>query len=154
MNQETATSPLAAFIPKDQGAARTVEVDFKGVRFNVRHVNRSRLFAIGQQCTILAYDAATKTRVPRLDLPKLTKALANVLVAGWSNVTLRTLQNLMVLDNVGELSAEQLDAPIPFTPENLEMVMINANGLDEFLQDVAMDPSNFRSVSPEDAAKN
>lgn len=153
-NKPTNVVSLSDFLPKTAGAARTVEVDFKGIRFKVRHVNRTQLFNLGQSCTILSYDANTKTRVPRLDLPKLAKALANVLVVDWSGVTLRTLQGLMVLDGVDKLDAAQLDAPIPFTTENLEMLLTNANGLDEFLQDVAMDPANFRTVPPSELAKN
>ena len=145
---------LAAFIPKPAAAARTVEVEFKGVRFVVRHVNRTQLFMIGQSCTIIAFDPGTKSRTPRLDPAKLAKALANTLVAGWSKLTLRSLQNLMVLANVTEMTDEQLDTEIPFTPENLEMVLAHANGLDDFLQEIALDPANFRSLPTEEAAKN
>lgn len=157
MDEKTSNPPvlnLAAFVPKDNGASRTVEVEFKGVRFTVRHVNRSQLFSLGQSCTILSYDATTKSRTPRLDLPKLSRALADAILVSWSNATFRTLQNLMVLEGIDKLTPEQLDTPLEFTPENLQLVLSNANGLDEFLQEVAMDPANFRNLPPADAAKN
>ena len=144
---------LQSFIPKD-GATRTVDVEFKGMTFTVRYINRTRLLTIAQSCTILAYDPTTRGKTPKLDHGKLTRALAEVLVAGWSRVTLRNLQRAMMLENLNGLTADQLDEPIPFNLEALEAVLANANGLDEFLQETATDADNFKQIPREDAVKN
>jgi len=153
-NTPKTQSGLAAFIPSSSSASRTIEAEFKGVRFTIRHITRTQLFALSQNCTTLVFDKNTKQRGPKLDFQKFAKAFASAIVVGWSGLTLRTLQNFMLLDNISTLTKEQLDAPIPFTEENLELLIANASGLDEFLQEAAMEAENFRVVPPADLAKN
>lgn len=133
---------------------RTVTVDFKGVRFTVRYVSRQQLFTMAQQCQVLAYDKTSRKQTVRLDLPKMTKMVAEAIVENWSGLTLDTIQNLMVLEGVTGLTEEQLKAPIPFSQETMQELLLNVNGLDDFLQEVATDPSNFRTTPPEDLEKN
>ncbi len=133
---------------------RTVTVDFKGVRFTVRYISRQQLFTMAQQCQVLAYDKTSKKQTVRLDLPKMTRMLAEAIIVGWEGLTLDTLQNLMVLDGVADLTEEQLKADIQFSADTMQELLLNVNGLDDFLQEVATDPSHFRTTSPEDLEKN
>lgn len=133
---------------------RTVTVDFKGVRFTVRYVSRQQLFTMAQQCQVLAYDKGSKKQTVRLDLPKMTKMVADAIVVGWSGLTLDTLQNLMVLEGVDGLDDAKLQEPIPFSAETMQELLLGVNGLDDFLQEIATDPSNFRTTSPEELEKN
>lgn len=155
MNDATKTAnSLAAFLPKTNSASRTVDVDFKGVKFTIRHLTRAQLQAIAQQCTIMSYDSTARTKVPKLDLPRISKALAHAIVANWSNATLSTLQALMVLEIPEGTPQEVLDEPFPFTEENVELVFAGASGLEDFLQEASVDPNNFRSVPAAELAKN
>lgn len=133
---------------------RTVTVEFKGVRFTVRYVSRQQLFTMAQQCQVLAYDKTSKKQTVRLDLPKMTRMVAEAIVVGWEGLTLDTLQNLMVLEGVDGLTEDQLKAPIPFDQATMQELLLGVNGLDDFLQEVSTDPSNFRTTSPEELEKN
>lgn len=144
---------LASCIPSTGGTERTVWVEFKGVRFCVRYMSRQKMLHFGEQCAVVAYDPKAKTRTRSLDVAKLTTMVTGHLLVGWSNCTLRTLQALMPLDT-SNVDPSQLDAELPFNPENVSLVIANANGLDDFLQEIAMDPDNFRAVSSEELAKN
>lgn len=144
---------LKALVPKDD-FSRTTEVTFRGVKFRVRYMSRTHLFTIGQQCTVLTYDSQRKTRTNQLDPIKLSEMLGAAMVAGWEGLTFRTIQNLMVLENADQLTQEQLDMPVEFTPENVSLLLSNSPALSEALQDISSDPSNFRSGNAEELEKN
>lgn len=142
---------LAALISAAE--ERMTWVEYKGVRFQVRYLNRQALTTIGEQCAGLVFDPAMKGRVRKLDTIKFSKMLASALVVDWANCTPRTLQALMPLGVKG-LSAEELDKPFPFNEDNLRLVFSNANGLDEFLQEIAVDADNFRVIPEAELEKN
>lgn len=144
---------LASFVSADASSDRTVWVEFKGVRFNVRYVSRQAIRLLGERCVIQTIEAG-RGRIPKVDHAKFTAELASLILVGWERLTFSSIQNLMVLQGGERLTPEQLNLPVPFTPENVILLLQNASGLDEALQEIASDPSAFRSVPKETLAKN
>lgn len=140
---------LAKLIPADNGASRRTTVDYRGLRFVVSYLPAQQIEMMGRQCLYLAADPDNpKRRTQRLDPERFGKLLVAAILRDWQGVTLRSLQTIMILNTDG-LSPEQLDAEIPFSPDQAESVLQHANGLMEFLQTVATDASNFRLMTPE-----
>lgn len=145
---------LSKLVPKESDLGkRTVWVDFKGVRFKIRYISRATLMSIAEHCTIAGYDQVSKTRNRRLDIDKYVGEIASTIVQDWEKCTVESLSKLMVM-NVEGLTEEQIKAPIPFTRENLVMVIKNVHDLDGFLQDCSVDADLFKPTQDGELTKN
>lgn len=136
--------------------SRTAMVDFRGVLFKVRFLSRAALTQIAQDSQVVSFDAKRRGRNASLDPEKYSRALGKALVVGWENLTFETLEQLVPVSYPPGMTQEALQMPVPFTEDNLHLLLSQVPDLDNFLLEAAMAPETFRvgTVDPETAEKN
>lgn len=135
-------------------ADKTARVMWRdGISFDIRFVNRPVMIRLAESCQAWVFDPTTKQRVKRIDPEKFGNAISRQIVVAWHDLTLRKLAALVPM-KVESLDVETLDAPIPFTEENLTALVVNCPDLEEFLQTSAADVSLFQTINEEELRKN
>ena len=143
MEKDTAkqTIDLASLIDTEAKFA-TVEY-IEGFSLVLRFVGKAQLRSIGRACTVNRFDKKTKQRVQDVDQKQFATSFAKVAVTGWKGATPNRLSSIIPMDIEG-LSEEARDMEIPFSLEQLMLLIENALDLDGFIQDQAMDLTLFQ----------
>lgn len=131
-----------------KSVSRTTTVEFRGVRFEVRYLSRAALSQIAVESQVVTFDPKRKGRTTQLDPERYSIALGQAIVKGWSGLTWGNLPQLVPVDYPEDFPAEKLTEEVPFTNENLQLLLQNVTDLDNFLLEVAMAPESFRAATP------
>lgn len=123
-------------------ASMQATVEYEGIKFTIRYLTRAKLGAISQDCLFKKYDPGTKSRVQELDRPKFLKKLVNEIVVGWSGLTPRTLAS--ITPEFVAPDKDRLDEEIPYSVEQLVLLLEICFGLTEFIEKMATDANVFR----------
>lgn len=126
----------------------TMWIEFKKLRLKVRFMPRAIFKSMYESNTELKYDEKAKERRYVVNNEAFVSAFLKEAVLEWENVSLRTLSNIIEIDIEG-YTAEELDAPLPFSTEDLKNIMDSAFDLDEFLNKTVVDISLFRPALEE-----
>ena len=123
----------------------SVNVEFKdSIILTLNYVSRIKLQSLWKSCTTLKFDRTTRQRTPQVDGTRFSEEFSRLAVSGWRGVTPRAIAaSLFPLDLSGMSEAEK-DAEIPFTHENLSLLLSNSYELDTFIQDSAVDSALFK----------
>ena len=118
--------------------------EFKeGIKFKLAFVPKAKFREISDESMEWVFDERTKTRVQRINSKVFQSKFLRVAVQGWENVTLRTMSSIAEIDISG-CTAEELDAPIPFSHEWMVKLEEVAYDLDQFISQQVSDIRLFR----------
>lgn len=118
--------------------------EFKeGIKFKLAFVPKAKFREISDESMEWVFDERTKTRVQRISSKVFQSKFLRVAVQGWENVTLRTMSSIAEIDISG-CTAEELDAPIPFSHEWVIKLEEVAYDLDQFISQQVSDIRLFR----------
>ena len=137
-------------------ASRFATVEWRdGMKFTISCLPTSVIRDVAVSCKVWKFDDATNRRVETLDQDAFVASIAQKIVRSWSGVTLRKLAGHIHLktDQLEKLTAEQLDAEVDFTLENLVYIMTNVAGLADFIQSATQDVRIFQSLANLQEAK-
>lgn len=124
---------------------KTAWVDFPGLSgFSVEVANLSRkeLINLRKRCVYSKFDKKSRQPVEQLDEDKFISEFAASTVKNWKGLTLKNLEQLILVDTEGK----DLEQELPYTKENAETLIANSSEFDQFINEVAFDLSNFRSA--------
>ncbi len=124
---------------------KTAWVDFPGLSgFSVEVANLSRkeLINLRKRCVYTKFDKKSRQPVEQLDEEKFVSEFAAATVKNWKGLTLKNLEQLILVDTEGK----DLEQELPYTKENAETLIANSSEFDQFINEVAFDLSNFRSA--------
>lgn len=128
-------------------------VEFKdGFKLHLRYVSRVKLLSISKACEYLKYDPQTHSRLKEVDQDKFLIKFFTAAVIGWEGLNARIVESLIPVDT-SKMTPEELVREIPFKVEFLAAIARECFGLDNFIQQTAMDNKVFRPDS-EEIAKN
>ena len=120
-------------------------VQGSGFEMLLTHLSRTALRKLANRNTKKVWDRKANARIEQLDEDRLFDDYAKNIVIDWRGLDVGILKQLLSIDT---------DAPdetnVPYSKENVTLLLKGCIGLDTWVTDGATDPMNFTEVSKED----
>ena len=123
-------------------SSKTVTIDFPGytgMAVDLCYLAREELIKLRKRCIKTKWDKKTHQPLEELDEEKFLVEYTKAVLKGWSGLKYRYLEELL-LGDIGELDP---DDELPFTQENAELLMKNANSFDTWVTETVGELENF-----------
>ncbi len=123
-------------------SSKTVSIDFPGytgMSVDLCYLAREELIKLRKRCIKTKWDKKTHQPLEELDEDKFLVEYTKAVLKGWSGLKYRYLEELLLVD-IGELDP---DDELPFTQENGELLMKNANSFDTWVTETVGELENF-----------
>ena len=124
--------------------SKTVTIDFpgyKGMTVDLCYLAREELLKLRKRCVTTKFSKKTRQPEEELDEEKFLTEYCKAVIKGWKGLKFRYLEELLLVD-ISELDSED---SLPFTQENAELLMKNANDFDTWVTETVGDLENFTS---------
>ena len=124
--------------------SKTVTIDFpgyKGMTVDLCYLAREELLKLRKKCVTTKFSKKTRQPEEELDEEKFLTEYCKAVIKGWKGLKFRYLEELLLVD-ISELDPEDT---LPFTQENAELLMKNANDFDTWVTETVGDLENFTS---------
>lgn len=122
--------------------SKTVEIDFPGYTgFSVDlcYLAREELIKLRKRCINTKWNKKTHQPEEDLDEDKFLTEYSKAVIKGWKGLKYRYLEELLLVD----VSTLDPDDELPFTLENAQLLMKNANDFDTWVTETLGDLENF-----------
>ena len=124
--------------------SKSVEVEYPGMpgfNVNLAFLSRETLLNIRKKSTKTSF----KNRQPQEDFNEelFLQLYVEAAVKGWSGLKLKYLEQLAPVD----LTGQDMEAELNFTPENALYLMKNSSNFDGFISEQVSDLGNFSTTS-------
>lgn len=116
----------------------TFDKDWK-VGFKLLFMSRPELQAMIGKYTKIEYNSRTHAKEEVVESEKLTDAIMEKCVVGWSGVNFKWLATQMVISP----EKAESDEEVPFTQDNLKALLKESYGIGEWLVDNVKNAANF-----------
>jgi len=123
-------------------ASKTVTIDFpgySGMSIDLCYLAREELIKLRKRCVTTRFNKKTHQPEEELNDEKFLTEYTKAVVKGWSGLKYRYLEELLLVD-VSSLDPED---ELPYTQENAELLMKNANMFDTWVTETVGDLENF-----------
>jgi hypothetical protein len=124
--------------------SKSVEVEYPGLpgfKLNIAFLSRETLLNIRKKSTKTSFKNRQASEEFNEDL--FLQLYVENAVKGWSGLKLSYLEQLAPVD----LSGQDMQAELEFTPENALYLMKNSSNFDGFISEQVSDLGNFSSSS-------
>lgn len=124
--------------------SKSVEVEYPGLpgfKLSIAFLSRETLLNIRKKSTKTSFKNRQASEEFNEDL--FLQLYVENAVKGWSGLKLSYLEQLAPVD----LSGQDMDAELEFTPENALYLMKNSSNFDGFISEQVSDLGNFSSSS-------
>ena len=124
--------------------SKTVTLDFPGcpdMTVDLCYLAREELLKLRKKCVTTKFSKKTRQPEEELDEEKFLTEYCKAVIKGWKGLKFRYLEELLLVD-ISELDPED---SLPFTQENAELLMKNANDFDTWVTETVGDLENFTS---------
>jgi len=124
--------------------SKTVTIDFpgySGMSIDVCYLAREELIKLRKKCISTKFNKKTHQPEEDLDEDKFLVEYCKAVIKGWKGLKYRYLEELLLVD----ISALDPDDCLPYTPDNAELLMKNANSFDTWITETVGDLENFTS---------
>ncbi len=125
--------------------SKTVEIDFPGYTgFSVDlcYLAREELIKLRKRCISTKWNKKTHQPEEDLDEDKFLAEYSKAIIKGWKGLKYRYLEELLLVD----ISSLDPEDELPYTLENAELLMKNANNFDTWVTETLGDLENFTQV--------
>ena len=124
--------------------SKSVEVEYPGMpgfKVNIAFLSRETLLNIRKKSTKTSFKNRQASEEFNEDL--FLQLYVENAVKGWSGLKLTYLEQLAPVD----LSGQDMDAELEYTPENALYLMKNSSNFDGFISEQVSDLGNFSTTS-------
>jgi len=124
--------------------SKTVSIDFpgyEGMSIDLCYLAREELIKLRKRCVTTKFNRKTRQPEEELNDEKFLTEYCNAVVKGWKGLKFRYLEELLLVD----VSSLDADDELPYTQENAELLMKNANDFDTWVTETVGDLENFTS---------
>lgn len=124
--------------------SKTVTIDFpgySGMSIDVCYLAREELIKLRKKCISTKFNKKTHQPEEDLDEDKFLVEYCKAVIKGWKGLKYRYLEELLLVD----ISALDPDDCLPYTADNAELLMKNANSFDTWITETVGDLENFTS---------
>ena len=122
--------------------SKTVAIDYPGYTgFSVDlcYLAREELIKLRKKCINTKWNKKTHQPEEDLDEDKFLTEYSKAVIKGWKGLKYRYLEELLLVD----VSNLDPDDELPFTLENAQLLMKNANDFDTWVTETLGDLENF-----------
>lgn len=122
--------------------SKTVEFDYPGIdNFKVKlcYLSREELVKLRSRCVSQKFNKKTRGFEEQLDEEKFLGEYTNAVIKGWSGLKLGQLENLLLVQD--DIPNPEND--LPFTQENVEILMRNSADFDRWVTETVAELENF-----------
>ena len=126
-------------------ASKTVTLDYpgyEGMTVDICYLAREELIKLRKRCISTKFNRKTHQPEEDLDENKFLTEYTKAVIKGGKGFKYRYLEELLLVD-IGDLDP---DDELPFTQENNELLMKNANMWDTWVTETAGELENFTSA--------
>tara|TARA_R100000231_G_scaffold124678_1_gene94990 strand:- start:136 stop:564 length:429 start_codon:yes stop_codon:yes gene_type:complete len=123
-------------------ASKTVSIDFpgySGMSVDLCYLAREELVKLRKKCISTKWNKKTHQPEEDLDDEKFLVEYTKAVIKGWKGLKYRYLEELLLVD-IADLDP---DDELPYTQENSELLMRNANAFDTWVTETIGDLENF-----------
>ena len=123
-------------------ASKTVAIDFpgySGMSVDLCYLAREELVKLRKKCISTKWNKKTHQPEEDLDDEKFLVEYTKAVIKGWKGLKYRYLEELLLVD-IADLDP---DDELPYTQENSELLMRNANAFDTWVTETIGDLENF-----------
>lgn len=123
-------------------ASKTVSIDFpgySGMSVDLCYLAREELVKLRKKCITTKWNKKTHQPEEDLDDEKFLVEYTKAVIKGWKGLKYRYLEELLLVD-IADLDP---DDELPYTQENSELLMRNANAFDTWVTETIGDLENF-----------
>ena len=123
-------------------ASKTVSIDFpgySGMSVDLCYLAREELVKLRKKCISTKWNKKTHQPEEDLDDEKFLVEYTKAVIKGWKGLKYRYLEELLLVD-IADLDP---DDELPYTQENSELLMRNANAFDTWVTETVGDLENF-----------
>ena len=124
--------------------SKTVTIEFpgyKGMTVDLCHLAREELLKLRKKCITTKFSKKTRQPEEELDEEKFLTEYCKAVIKGWKGLKFQYLEELLLVD-VSDLDPNDT---LPYTQENAELLMKNANDFDTWVTETVGDLENFTS---------
>jgi len=124
--------------------SKTVSIDYPGYdgfKVDLCHLAREELLNLRKRCLSTKFDRKTRQPIEEIDDEKFLDEYCKAVIKGWKGLKFRYLEELLLVD----VSNLDLDDELPYTKDNAELLMKNANNFDTWVTETVGDLENFTS---------
>ena len=125
--------------------SKTVTIDFpgySGTTVDLCYLAREELLKLRKKCVTSKFDKKTRQPEEVLNEEKFLVEYCSAVIKGWSGFKLGYAKNMLLL---GDLTPEQEESELDFSPENVEVLMKNSGDFDTWVTETVGDLANFTS---------
>jgi len=128
-------------LPKSDRPAKPIDYDkANGVSFDLIYLPRNEMQQIVSRHTKIKFNPKTHQKDEEVDGEGLRNEVIDLTVKGWKGVSYKWVNNLIPLDIK---TIDDINAELPFTTENRNVLFTQAYGLDSWLLDTVKDAAYF-----------
>ena len=120
------------------------------VHFDLTFLDKDELQAILSKHTKITINPKTKQADEKIDGAKMTEEIVELCVKGWKGVTYEWLARNINID-LSKITNKKEE--VPFSMEDMKILVKEAYGIDSWILDTVRDAANF-SVEKEEETKN
>ncbi len=122
--------------------SKTVAVEFprfEGVNIDLCYLAREELVKLRKKCMSTKWDKKSHQPLEEFDEDKFIVHYCEAVIKGWKGLKYKYLEELLLVDISG-LDPEDC---LPYTKDNAELLMKNANDFDTWVTETVGDLENF-----------
>ena len=122
--------------------SKTVAVEFprfKDMTVDLCYLAREELVKLRKKCLTTKWDKKTHQPIEEFDDEKFIVEYCKAVIKGWKGLKYSYLEELLLLD----ISGHNQEDCLPYTQDNAELLMKNANDFDTWVTETVGDLENF-----------
>lgn len=122
--------------------SKTVSIEyprFDGMTVDLCYLAREELVKLRKRCLSTKWDKKSHQPLEEFDEDKFIVEYCKAVIKGWKGLKYKYLEELLLVD----ISSLDPEDELPFTADNSELLMKNANDFDTWVTETVGDLENF-----------
>lgn len=122
--------------------SKTVTIEyprFDGMTVDLCYLAREELVKLRKRCLSTKWDKKSHQPIEEFDEDKFIVEYCKAVIKGWKGLKYKYLEELLLVD----ISSLDPEDELPFTADNSELLMKNANDFDTWVTETVGDLENF-----------
>ena len=122
--------------------SKTVTIEyprFEGMTVDLCYLAREELVKLSKRCLSTKWDKKSHQPLEEFDEDKFIVEYCKAVIKGWKGLKYKYLEELLLVD----ISSLDPEDELPFTADNSELLMKNANDFDAWVTETVGDLENF-----------
>ena len=122
--------------------SKTVTIEyprFEGMTVDLCYLAREELVKLRKRCLSTKWDKKSHQPLEEFDEDKFIVEYCKAVIKGWKGLKYKYLEELLLVD----ISSLDPEDELPFTADNSELLMKNANDFDAWVTETVGDLENF-----------